>query len=393
MNFLSSTKSVLSGNYQSSIGSQLLIDGRSRTYSPLRPISTASLLGLQIMDLTLDGTTLFICGSFQNQASQTFAAVYKFDLTTYTFMDSYFFTPPSSSSVFMTVTFDSTNVYACGRTLHEDIIKAVTVCLDKNNLSSVKWVDLRFYTVLPLIDNWGFGVCVDATHAYITGAYSIPSGLRAFRVKVVKTTGAVVWDTYGVYSAYRVPFDGGSYIDIPGSGGGVRFIDRIDKVANTSSMSPNYSPLYYDHYNIDLYQGNYYVAGIADLSPFNSLIACFTPSTRAQNWVWVGDLSPSLPEYMFGITVNSYGVYGLGMVRTVSYSGPIRMSLVRLSHNGVLQWAILHENPTTAAFWGIVTYGDSLIVGTYDNPSGVPQKDCYGYVEKRSPITGRLLPL
>lgn len=355
--------------------------------SPDKTPSKLFLEGICPYDFALDGHTLYACGVYRPYA-EVFPVMLKIDLPSWEVVYTYLHGVPYDNSIFYGVTFDAARIYLCGRTLGPEIDpeepptdSAFVVCLNKNTFVPIWVADSLGWFQTP--EQYASQMCQDEEYIYVVG---VPGGGWGFRRKIDKATGYIGhWpNPHFPVDYYSGIADNGSVVDVTGGVYQGRLIDRVDKSTNqhTRIIRP---PTYSRYYKIIPYEGAYYIGGTGE---YTLLIDKVNISDLSLNWGWIYDYSPlHAHEAIRGITVNSHGVYGLGIAEPTP-EGVKRMVLVRLTHNGDLQWIIQHEDPNTSCHWAIVTYGDSLLVGTFNTTDPYY---FYGHIERRSLVTGALV--
>jgi hypothetical protein len=365
--------------------------------------SISSYLGFVPWHLAIDGNYIYVCGQqvyTVGGVGYYGAAVMKIDKNTLLVIDQFNLIQATNNvnNYFDRVYIDGNDVYLVGSCFNTGYKRAVVTKRDKNNFTIEHWTN--YYLLSGINNNYAIDCVADASYLYVAGDYNdAVNHLAAFRYKLNKSDGSTVWSKGAIYSDYDGIVDIGSYIVIAGSAGGVRFLDKVDKVANTSVQhgTGNYA---WD--GVVYYGGNYYVCGLTYTPPpppywYRVSVAEYS-GLFTLIWEWDKNYHPIPPatdhvEELLNCVTDGSSLYSIGLT---SY-GPlpfyyVQAIVAKIGLDGSYIWDFEHGTPYRGAYRAIgLLDANTFVIGTFNNNGAIAIVNRYGYLEKRSTLTGAII--
>lgn len=359
--------------------------------------------------LTIDGSYIYVCGSQAYSNTSYTASVIKVDKTTFEVLDQFNLIVGADSLVnaFYQVYIDGNDIYLTGTAYKDSKNVSVVTRRDKNNLATEYWTIYPWQGYIPAAVAYGTGLVTDTSYLYVVGIYNDALNHdAAIRFKLNKSDGSTVWYKGAVYSDYDTVIDIGGSILISGSGGGPRFLDKINKTTNLSTLytirafDPTV-PNYWMNFGLLSSGGKYYVCGNSwtATSGGNQRVSVFQCDDALVNliipdWEWVKNYeTTNLAEALLNCVIDSSGIYSIGYVQ----QGPLPFYynqgiFAKISLDGDYLWDLRHETIYMSTYKAIgLLDSNTFVIGVYNNNLTIPIIQRHGYLETRSTSTGSLI--
>ena len=367
-----------------------------------------SYLGFVPLHLEVEGDYIYVCGQQAYTVSDVDycdAAVMKVNKTTLEVVNQFNLRQATNnvSNAFYRVHIDGDDIYLTGRAYQNSSNRAIVTKRNKNTLSTGYWTIYPWTGYIPAATAVGTGLVTDTSYLYVVGIYNdTVNHDAAARFKLNKSDGSTVWYSTAVYSDYDMVIDIGGSILISGSGGGSRFLNKINKTTNVSTLytirafDPTV-PNYYMNSGLLSSGGKYYVCGNSWTATYGtqrvSVFQCDDTLVNliVPDWEWTKNYTiPHLVESLLNCVTDGSSLYSIGYIQ----QGPLpfyynQAIIAKIDLDGAYLWDLEHETLHMAAHKAIgLLDADTLIVGVYDSNVPTPISLRYGYLEKRSILTG-----